>query len=141
MLRATLLDASAGNPAVVHIDRRLRSSAVRFSRCPTLFAGIHWVYIKPETIMATPTDSLLLKFRAKDTRFGVTRDTVRALASELDISETQVVHMALSRFAEELLPAYEPDDGPLTSRQLAAVRKAAAAMLPKGKVLSSSSLF
>lgn len=141
MLRATLLDASAGNPAVVHIDRRLRSGAVRFSRCPTPCAGIHWVYINPETVMATPTDSLLLKFRAKDTRFGVTRDTVRALASELDISETQVVHMALSRFAEELLPAYEPDDGPLTSRQLAAVRKAAAAMVPKGKVLSSSSLF
>lgn len=141
MLRATLLDASAGNPAVVHIHRRRRRSTVRLSLCPTLCAGIHWVYINPEPVMATPTDSLLLKFRAKDTRFGVTRDTVRALASELDISETQVVHMALSRFAEELLPAYEPDDGPLTSRQLAAVRKAAAAMLPKGKVLSSSSLF
>ncbi len=43
--------------------------------------------------MAT-TDSLRLKFRAKDSRLGVTRNTVRALASELDISETLVVHLA-----------------------------------------------
>ena len=91
--------------------------------------------------MATTTDSLLLKFRAKDSRFGVTRDTVRALASELDISETLVVHMALSRFAEEMLPAYDPDDGPLTARQLAALRKAAARVLPQGKVVNRSSLF
>lgn len=141
MVQTTLLVTSRGHHAVVQIHRGPRSNAVQPSRCLAPLEGIHWVYTNSECDMATPTDSLLLKFRAKDTRFGVTRDTVRALASELDISETQVVHMALSRFAEELLPAYEPDDGPLTSRQLAAVRKAAAAMLPKGKVLSSSSLF
>ena len=91
--------------------------------------------------MATTPESLLLMFRAKDTRFGVTRDTVRALASELEISETQVVHLALSRFAEEVLPAYEPDDGPLTAKQLETLRKAAARVLPQGRLTNRSSLF
>lgn len=91
--------------------------------------------------MPAATNSLLLKFRSKDTRFGVTRDTVKALASEMDTTETQVVHMALSKLAEEMLPAYEPDDGPLTASQLASVRKIAKSNLPKGKVLDKQSLF
>jgi hypothetical protein len=91
--------------------------------------------------MAAVADSLLLKFRAKDTRFGVTRETVKALASELDTTETQVVHMALSKLAEELLPAYEADDGPLTAAQLATVLKMAKSRTPKGAVLSKKRLF
>ena len=91
--------------------------------------------------MPSIADSLLLKFRTKDSRFGVTRDTVKALAAELDVSETQVVHMALSKLAEQALPAYEPDDGPLSARQLASVRKAAKASMPKGKVLDKQTLF
>ena len=91
--------------------------------------------------MPTAVDSLLLKFRAKDGRFGVTRDTVKALASQLDTTETQVVHLALSKLAEEMLPAYEADDGPLTTRQLSNVRKMAKASMPKGKVLEKQRLF
>ena len=91
--------------------------------------------------MAAIADSLLLKFRSKDTSFGVTRGTVRALASELDITETQVVHLALTKFAEAMLPAYEPDTGPLTARQIAMLRKAAARSLPQGKLLEKLSLF
>lgn len=91
--------------------------------------------------MRSPPQSLFLKFRAKDTRFGVTRDTVKALANELGITETQVIHLALSMLAEEVLPAYEPDDGSLTAHELAAVRKAAKAGAPKGKVISKESLF
>ena len=87
------------------------------------------------------SDSLLLKFRAKDTRFGVTRETVKALASELDTTETQVVHLALSKLAEEMLAAYEPDDGPLTAGQLASIRKSAKAKMPKGAVLDKQRLF
>lgn len=91
--------------------------------------------------MSTIQDSMLLKFRAKDTRFGVTRDTVKALAAELGITETAVVHMALSKLADEMLPAYEPDAGPLTAGQLASVRRAARQTLAKGKVLDVKSLF
>lgn len=91
--------------------------------------------------MTAANDNLLLKFRSKDTQFGVTRSTVRAMAAELDVSETQVIHMALAKLAPDVLPAYEADDGPLTAKQIAAIRKDAAATLPKGKVLLREDLF
>ena len=91
--------------------------------------------------MPAAADSLLLKFRAKNTRFGVTRDTVKALAIELDMTETQVVHMALSKLAEEMLPACEADEGPLTAAELASVRKRAKASMPNGKVSAKQSRF
>ncbi len=85
--------------------------------------------------------NLLVKFRSKDTQFGVTRKTVKALAKELDVNETQVIHMALSKFASDVLPAYAPDDGPLSAKQVTALRKDAAKHLPKGKTLSKETLF
>jgi hypothetical protein len=91
--------------------------------------------------MQVTSENLLVKFRAKDTQFGVTRSTVKALANELDLSETQVIHMALSKFAGDVLPAYAPDDGPLTAKQITAMRKDAAKHMPKGKVLSRQDLF
>jgi hypothetical protein len=91
--------------------------------------------------MAASTSSLLLKFRSKDTQFGVTRETVKQIAARFDLSETEVVHMALSRLAKEELPSYEADDGPLSARQLQAVRKLAKAKLPTGPVLRKRSLF
>jgi hypothetical protein len=91
--------------------------------------------------MSTAQDSILLKFRTKDTRSGVTRDTVKALAAEFDTTETAVVHIALSKLAEEMLPAYEPDAAPFTAREIASIRRAAKKALPKGKVLDTQSLF
>lgn len=91
--------------------------------------------------MAIAQDSLLVKFRARDTSYGVTRATVKALAGELDITETQVIHIAISKFAQEVLPAYQPDEGPLTPRQVTAFRKDAQTRLPKGKVLHVEDLF
>jgi len=85
--------------------------------------------------------SLLLRFRAKTTRFRVTGDTFKTLANELNVTESQVIHMALSKLAQETFPTYEPDDEPLTSRQVAVVRKAAKAVMPKGKLLNEQSLF
>ena len=84
--------------------------------------------------------SLLLKFRAKDSSFGVTRETLKALSEEMDISETMVVHLAISRFAKELLPAYAADDGPLSASEIAWLRKTAQPQLAKGKVLRARSL-
>lgn len=91
--------------------------------------------------MSDNASGLLLKFRARDTQFGVTRETVKAMAKRFDLSETEIVHMALSRLAKEELPAYAPDDGPLTARQLQRVQKVAAASLPTGRVVSKQSLF
>jgi hypothetical protein len=83
----------------------------------------------------------LLKFRDADSSYGVTRGTVKAISSSLGLTETQVVHIALSKLAQEVLPAYEPDDGPLTQEQLAALRRDAKERLAKGEILSRQSLF
>jgi hypothetical protein len=86
------------------------------------------------------SDKLLLKFREKDTSYGVTRETLKALAVELDTTETMVVHLAISRFAREILPAYEADDGPLSSPYLEWLKRTAAKRLPTGKVVRRKSL-
>jgi hypothetical protein len=87
------------------------------------------------------TDKLLLKFRAKSTAYGVTRETLKALAAELDTTETMVIHLAVSRFAKEVLPTYEADDGPLPPTYSAWLRETANTRLPKGKVIGKKSLF
>jgi hypothetical protein len=87
------------------------------------------------------SSGLLLKFRGADSSYGVTRGTVKAISNALGLTETQVVHIALSKLAEEVLPAYEPDDGPLTQQQLAALRRDAKERLAKGEIVSRQSLF
>ena len=91
--------------------------------------------------MTGASESLLVKFRSKNTKFGVTRETVKAQARKLDMNETQVIHMALSKFASDVLPSYELDDGPRTAKQFKALRNDVAAHYPKGKLLSRESLF
>jgi len=66
---------------------------------------------------------ILLRYRDHDTAYGVTRKTTTRLAKTLGLSETQVVHVALANLARQTLPRYEPDDGPLTDEQMAAIRK------------------
>jgi hypothetical protein len=89
-----------------------------------------------KTKPADKVDAMLFRFRSQDTAFGVTRRTTHALAEQLGMSETQVLHVALARMARDTLPAYEPDNGPLTDRQLAALRN----MVPQGKMKVTSSL-
>lgn len=91
--------------------------------------------------MTVASENLLVKFRSKDTQFGVTRRTVKALAKELDVNETQVIHIALSKLASDVLPAYELDDGPLTAKQVAALRQDVEKHFPRGKLISRASLF
>ena len=52
-----------------------------------------------------------------------------------------VIHLAVSRFAKEVLPAYEADDGPLSPPYFAWLKESAKTRLPKGKVISKKSLF
>ncbi len=84
--------------------------------------------------------SLLLKFKLKDTSHGVTRDTLKALAEEMGINETTAVHIALSRLARDMLPAYEMDDAPLKASEIAQIRRAAKPLLPTGRVRRARSL-
>ena len=85
-------------------------------------------------------DKLLLKFREKSSPYGITRDTLKALSEELDMSETMVGHLAVSRFAKEVLPAYEADEGPLSARYTNWLRRVAKTQLPQGKAISKKSL-
>lgn len=87
------------------------------------------------------SDKLLLKFRAKNTPYGITRDTLKALSAELDMTETMVIHLAVSRFAKEVLPSYEADEGPLTPAYFAWLKQFAKSRLPKGKLISTKTLF
>lgn len=84
--------------------------------------------------------SLLLKVRTRNTQFGVTRETVKAMAARFDLSETEVMQMALARMAKEELPAYEADDVPLSARDIKALGKIADAVLPKDWVVKKQSL-
>ena len=87
------------------------------------------------------SEKLLLKFRGKDSAYGVRRETLKALAEELHVSETLAVHLAISRFAREVLPAYDADEGPLASDYLSWLKRTAKERSPKGKVLRKRSLF
>jgi hypothetical protein len=66
---------------------------------------------------------------------------LKAVAAELDTTETMVIHLAVSRFAKEVLPAYGADDGPLSPTYFEWLRETAKTRLPKGKVISKKSLF
>jgi hypothetical protein len=72
--------------------------------------------------MATAS-KLLLQFREKETMFGVTRKTVRKMADQLGLSDTETALLALARLRDSLLPAYELDEGPLSEKQMNAIRK------------------
>ena len=89
-----------------------------------------------EDHMAASGQKLLVGFRATDNRFGVSRATLGKLADKLGLNETQVIHYALSQLATAELPAYEPDDGPLTQREIRAIQKLAGGR--RGKSVRSS---
>jgi len=80
---------------------------------------------------------ILLRYRDKDTAYGVTRKTTTRLAQTLGLSETQVVHVALANLARQTLPRYEADNGPLTQQQMDEIRR----MQPPGRMKVIKSLF
>ena len=88
--------------------------------------------------MTADTSMLWLEFREHDSEFGVTRSTLQALAQKLQASEVEVIHLALSRLLLDRLPAYAPDDGPLSEEALTALRATVA--LPLAKVVSRKTL-
>ena len=73
--------------------------------------------------------------------FGLAFNVVAKKAPKNTATQTQVIHMALSKFAADVLPAYAPDDGPLTAKQIRALREDVQKHLPKGKSLSNETLF
>ncbi|MEX2241293.1 MAG: hypothetical protein WD775_11450 [Burkholderiales bacterium] len=78
-----------------------------------------------------------MRYRDKDTAYGVTRRTATRLAASLGLSETQVVHVALANLARQTLPRYEVDEGPLTRVQMEAIDR----LQPAGRMKVKKSLF
>jgi hypothetical protein len=87
-------------------------------------------------MQVSAAEKLLLRFREVDNKFGVRRATLAKLARRLGLTETQVVHYALSQLAANVLPAYAPDDGPLTGTEIKAISKMAGGRV--GKSVRSS---
>ena len=87
--------------------------------------------------VSSPPDALLMRFQPTDTATKVSRATLTKLAKQLGYKrESEVLHYAVRKLADEVLPTYAPDDGPLTAKQMAAIRKAAGPA-GRGKVVSS----
>ena len=84
-------------------------------------------------------DAILFRPRAKDTTSGITRKTLKRLANLLDVAESEVIHKALARYAQENLPRYAPDDGPLTKSQHRSI--AARVRRQHGKAQTVETLF
>ena len=70
------------------------------------------------------TDHVLFTLNATDSEMGVSRETLSRLVATLGMNETQVLHHALRQLVRAVVPAYEADDGPLSAKQLCAIRKA-----------------
>lgn len=90
--------------------------------------------------MAFRTKTKIIRFRfpPTDTADAIGRSTFTRLAARLGMSEVETIHYALKQLAKEEIPAYEPDDGDLTARQIATIRE----RVPQGCMKSiKSSLF
>ncbi|MEE1921564.1 hypothetical protein V0R50_06575 [Pseudomonas sp. 148P] len=71
---------------------------------------------------AVAEPKILLRLRPQDTPSGISAATLDALVSQTGLNKTEVIHYALRRLANQCLPKYELDDGPLTDAQMAAIR-------------------
>jgi hypothetical protein len=66
---------------------------------------------------------IAFRYRTADSPSGVTRKTVKRLAEQLGVDETQVIHRALRDLAAKVLPQYERDEGPLSAAQVRQIKK------------------
>jgi hypothetical protein len=83
-------------------------------------------------------NNIWLRFPPTDTADAIGHATLSRLAARQGMSEIETIHYALKQLAKEEIPAYEPDDGDLTAREIAAIRK----RVPQGRMKSiKSSLF
>ena len=80
--------------------------------------------------------ALLLNFGQKETKFGVTRETVKAMRVQLGLpTDTQVVLYALARLRDSMLPRYEKDNGPVPAAMIKHIRSTVNQELKGGKSL------
>jgi hypothetical protein len=82
-------------------------------------------------------ERILLRYRDKDSAYGVTRKTAGRLAAALGLSETQVVHVALANLAQQTLPRYEIEGRALGARHKDEIRR----LQPSGRMKVKERLF
>ena len=68
-----------------------------------------------------PDDAMLVRFRDKDSKEGISRATMKKIARALDLSETAAVHRALVELAQRYVPRYPRDNGPISEEQQRAI--------------------
>ena len=69
----------------------------------------------------------LFRFRKQDTPTGVSEETVNKLIDATGLTRAELVHFALRQMANQYLPFYEADEGPLAAEQIQAIRAASSA--------------
>jgi hypothetical protein len=73
---------------------------------------------------STPkAEVLLFRLRPTDTPSGISGPTLAKLSAVMGLPQTQVIHQALKKLATEVLPAYEADDAPVSTRMIKALKK------------------
>ncbi|HFD6683709.1 TPA: hypothetical protein ACF5RG_003563 [Providencia alcalifaciens] len=71
--------------------------------------------------------NVLFRLKTQDTPNGISEKTFEALVQLLGVNQTDVMHLALRKYADELLPAYEADDFDLTDAQIQYLRESSSA--------------
>src|SRR5688500_5465249 len=71
---------------------------------------------------AAKAKTLLFRLRNTDSPYGVSASTLKALSTVMGVPETQVIHQALRKLADDFIPAYEADDGPVSDDTLHALK-------------------
>jgi len=84
---------------------------------------------------AVRSKTLLFRLRSVDSPNGISARTLKQLALVFGVPETQIIHHALRKLANEFIPAYEADDGPVSDRMLEALK----AHEPQGRYASVAS--
>lgn len=86
---------------------------------------------------AKPAAKLLVQFRQVESVHAVSRATVRKMATALGLNETETTLYALARLRDQLLPAYEPDDGPVPDEVVESIKR----LVPQDDFEPTRSLF
>ncbi|WNH54255.1 hypothetical protein [Stenotrophomonas oahuensis] len=69
------------------------------------------------------SQTLLMKFKDKDTPNTVTRSSVKAMAEILGFNETQLINYALAKLREQVMPSMPAPTPDLSPAALQAIRE------------------
>lgn len=71
------------------------------------------------------SSEILFRMAETDSEVRISRETLTRMAKARGTSETEILHLAARRLADEILPLYEADDGPLSTEQMDRIQELA----------------